>query len=140
MKWLFSFATFVIQRNKQNTYRICRQFPRWLQLWRPFCAILVEGIMGNISVNYFKVGPIVQEMSFLDQVWWLFVMWSKTICAILVEGIMGSIHESLISVMALLLPWQHYSYKTFPENLKHLSSVLTNIWLLEATYVIQFGT
>ena len=28
------------------------------------CAILLEGIMRNNSVNYFEFGPVVQEMSF----------------------------------------------------------------------------
>ena len=34
---------------------------------------------------------------------------------------------------------EYAALRAFPENLKHLSSVLTNIWLLEGTYVIQFG-
>ena len=28
-------------------------------------------------------------------------------------------------------------YLTFPENLKQLSSLLTNIWILEASYIIK---
>ena len=40
-------------------------------------------------------------------------------------------------------PWHHESVKyfllrAFSEKLKQLSSVLANIWRLEATYIIQF--
>ena len=46
----------------------------YLELWQPFCsesrticAILVEGIIRNISVKYFAIGPVVQEeMLFKD--------------------------------------------------------------------------
>ena len=55
------------------------------------CAILVEGIMWNIYVNYCAFGPVVQEMSF-KHISYL-ELWcplcsaerSQTICAILAE-------------------------------------------------------
>ena len=34
-----------------------------------FYAILEEGIMGNLHVNYFKFGLVVQEMSFKEKVY-----------------------------------------------------------------------
>ena len=45
-----------------------------LVLWQPFCsaepnnicAILVEGILRNNSVNLFEFGPVVQEKSLKD--------------------------------------------------------------------------
>ena len=45
-------------------------------------------------------------------------------------------HENLANVAALMF----YLLRAFPENLKQLSSILTNIWRFEATYVILFGT
>ena len=39
----------------------------------------------------------------------------------------------------LMLPPQSTTVRTFPENLQQLSSILTNIWRLVATYVIKVG-
>ena len=59
-------------------------------------AILEEGIMRNNSVNYFELGPVVQEMSFKRFLIWSScgppVQWSETIYSILEEGIMVNIH------------------------------------------------
>ena len=38
----------------------------YVQRSRTICAILVEGIMKNNSVNYFEFGPVVQEQLFKD--------------------------------------------------------------------------
>ena len=35
---------------------------------------------------------------------------------------------------------KYYLLRAFSENLKQLSSILTNIWRLEASYAILFGT
>ena len=50
------------------------------------CAILVEAIMRNNSVNYFEFEPVVQEEMSLKH--GPPVQWSGTIYAILKEGIM----------------------------------------------------
>ena len=34
----------------------------------------------------------------------------------------------------------YYRFRAFPENLKQLSLLLTDIWLLDVTHVIWFGT
>ena len=57
------------------------------------CAILIEGIKRNNSVNYYKFEPVVQEeMPFQRFLIWNSgnppVKWSRTICVISVEGIM----------------------------------------------------
>ena len=48
--------------------------------------------MSQILGNYYKFGPVVQEMSFKDNSYMelrqAFFQGSKTICAFLVEGIM----------------------------------------------------
>ena len=35
---------------------------------------------------------------------------------------------------------KYYLFRAFPENLKQLSLILTDIWMLEATFVIRLGT
>ena len=35
---------------------------------------------------------------------------------------------------------KYYHLRAFSENFKQLSSILTNIWRFEATYVIRLGT
>ena len=64
-------------------------------------TILVEGIMGNIQVNYFKFGPVVQEMlfkyiSFLTLV--AFAPQRKNVCTNLVEGIMWNIQVNYFHI------------------------------------------
>ena len=39
----------------------------------------------------------------------------------------------------LVAPAKYHLLGSFPENLKHLLSILTNIWQFKATYVIWFG-
>ena len=48
----------------------------------------------------------------------------------------GCVHQNLASVAAA----KYYLLRAFPERMKRLSSILTNIWRFEATYVIRFGT
>ena len=47
----------------------------------------------------------------------------------------GCVHQNLANVAAA----KYYLLRAFPENLKQLSSIFTNIWRFEATYVIQCG-
>ena len=42
-------------------------------------------------------------------------------------------------VVLLVAPAKYHLLGLFPENLKQLLSILTNIWWFEATYVIWFG-
>ena len=44
------------------------------------------------------------------------------------------------SNLASVAEAKYYLLRAFPERLKWLSSILTNIWRFEATYVIRFGT
>ena len=41
----------------------------FIQQSRTVCAILIEGIMRNISVKLFEFGPLVQEMLFKEKVY-----------------------------------------------------------------------
>ena len=83
----------------------------YLELWWPFvqwsrtiCAILVEGIMRNDSVNLFGIwasgsGGMVRFKRFL--IWSSDgppVQWSRTIYALLKEGIMGNILVKLYEI------------------------------------------
>ena len=43
--------------------------------------------------------------------------------------------KNLANVAALM----YYLLRAFPENLKELSWILTNIWRFEATYVVRIG-
>ena len=60
-----------------------------VQFIRMINAILLEGIMRNISVKYFEFGPVAQEMSFEDI--FTLIQRIKIICAILIEGNMRNI-------------------------------------------------
>ena len=65
------------------------------------CAIFVEGIIRNNSVNYFKFGPMVHEALFKGFIWSSGsppVQWSRTNYAISKEGIMGNIHVKLYEI------------------------------------------
>ena len=72
------------------------------------CAILVEGIMRNNSVNYFEFGRVFQEkMSFKNisylAPWWPLLQRSGTFCEKLVEGIMQE--EQFCEIILILGQW-----------------------------------
>ena len=48
----------------------------------------------------------------------------------------GCDNQNLANVKSV----KNYLLRASPENVKGLSSILTNIWRLEATYAIRFGT
>ena len=59
-----------------------------------------------------------------------------SVCDSISHHILSRIYDVIQSDVALHLQALEYLLRAFPENLKQLSLILTNIWRFEATYVI----